>query len=146
MTPTITLSFAAAAALINIWLAARVSLVRVKRERVMGDGGDPVLLARMRAHANFVEYTPFALILSGLIEWTTGPSTWLWAAVAVFLVARLSHAFGMDRPAPNPFRMVGILTTLVVLLGLAAWAATLAWQSAHGIGTGPILEAVPLRS
>jgi uncharacterized membrane protein YecN with MAPEG domain len=35
----------------------------------VGDLGIPVLRARMRAHANFVEYTPFVLILMALLEY-----------------------------------------------------------------------------
>jgi uncharacterized membrane protein YecN with MAPEG domain len=78
--------------------------------------------ARMRAHANFVEYTPFFLILLGLIELSRGSETWLWAAAILFMLGRLAHPFGMDRPAPNAFRMGGVAITWLVLLGLAAYA------------------------
>ena len=76
----------------------------------------------MRAHANFIEYAPFFLILLGLIEAASGSETWLWGAGMVFILARLAHPFGMDRPAPNVLRMGGILLTWLVLLGLAAYA------------------------
>ena len=51
----ITLVIAAAAALINIWLAMRVGRVRTSEKVSVGDGGNELVIRRMRAHANFVE-------------------------------------------------------------------------------------------
>jgi uncharacterized protein len=121
----ITLTAAGAAALINLWLAVRAGRLRVSHKVMIGHGGNPLLEARMRAHANFVEYTPFVLILIGLIELAKGPQGWLWAVAILYLIARLAHGFGMDRPAPNPLRMAGILVTFAVLLGLAIYAVWL---------------------
>ena len=118
----ITLTMAGAATLINVWLAYRTGRTRVSRKISVGDGGDPLLLARMRAHANFVEYTPFFLILLGLIEYAQGSQTWLWGVGIVYILARIAHPFGMDRPAPNPLRTIGIGVTLLVLVGLALYA------------------------
>ena len=118
----ITLSIAGAAALINFWLAFRVSRVRAASKVSMGDGGVPELIARMRAQANFVEYAPFFLILLGLIELAHGSATWLWLVGIVFIVGRILHAFGMDRPAPNPMRMIGTFATMATLIGLAGYA------------------------
>ena len=92
----ITLMTAGAAALLNLWLAMRTSSVRTKAKIDIGDGGNDLLIRRMRAHANFVEYTPFILILIALIEYTTGTSLWLWVASAVFLLGRVGHALGME--------------------------------------------------
>ncbi len=125
----ITLTIAAAAALLNLWLAFRTGRLRISRKILLGDGGDPLLLSRMRAQANFVEYTPFFLILLGLIELAKGPRTWLWAVAIAFIVARVAHAFGMDRPAPNPLRMGGMLVTSLVLLGLAGYALALTYAA-----------------
>ena len=97
----ITLTIAAAATLLNLWLAVRVGRVRVASKVMIGDGGVPELVSRMRAQANFVEYTPFFLILLGLVELAHGSTTWLWLVAIVFVVARVFHAFGMDRPAPT---------------------------------------------
>ena len=125
----ITLTIAAAAALLNLWLGFRVGRVRIARKIATGDGGDPTIVARMRAQANFVEYTPFFLILLGLIEYARGPHPWLWGAGIAFILARIAHAFGMDRPAPNPLRFGGILVTLVALLGLALYAIWLTYAA-----------------
>src|SRR5436305_106738 len=97
----ITMTIAGAATLLNIWLGFRVGQMRQAHGVSLGDGGAQPLLARMRAQANFVEYTPFLLILLGLIELATGSATWLWAVGAVYILARLCHAFGMDRPPGN---------------------------------------------
>ena len=118
----ITLTIAAAAAILNIWLGGRVSQLRLAKKISVGDGGDSALQARMRAHANFTEYTPFFLILLGLIELGHGSATWLWLVAILFIVCRILHAFGMDRPAPNPFRMIGIVGTMLTLLALAVYA------------------------
>lgn len=121
----ITLTIAAAATLINLWLASRTGRVRMAAKVSIGDGGNPQLLARMRAQANFIEYTPFFLILLGLVEFAHGSATWLWLVAIAYILARIAHAFGMDRPAPNPFRMAGILVTFAVLLGLSIYALTI---------------------
>jgi uncharacterized membrane protein YecN with MAPEG domain len=118
----ITLTIAAAAAILNIWLGVRVSQVRMASKVSIGDGGVPALAARMRAHANYTEYTPFFLILLGLVELAHGSATWLWLVAILFIVCRILHAFGMDRPAPNPFRMIGIAGTMLTLLALAGYA------------------------
>ena len=121
----ITLTIAAAAALLNVWLAFRVSRVRVGRKVSIGHGGDTLLETRMRAHANFIEYTPFFLILLALIELAHGAQTWLWLVAIVYILARIAHAFGIERPAPNPLRAGGALITWVVLIGLAGYALSI---------------------
>jgi uncharacterized membrane protein YecN with MAPEG domain len=122
ITLPITLTIAAAAALINLWLGARVSQLRLRHKVSMGDAGNPQVAARMRAHANFVEYTPFFLILLALVELSQGSKTWLWGVAIVYILGRLAHPFGMDRPAPSKLRVIGILLTWAVLLGLAVYA------------------------
>lgn len=120
----ITLSAAGAAALINLWLAIRVGRVRTSEKVLMGDGGNEGVIAAMRAHANFVEYTPFILILIGLIEMGTGTSTWLWIVSGVFLLGRVAHALGMTGGLPRG-RMVGTIITMLTLLGLGLYAVAI---------------------
>jgi len=125
MTLPITITIAAAATLINLWLGIRVSRLRRLHAVSVGDGGNPQVASRMRAHANFVEYTPLFLILLGLVEAARGSSTWLWAAAILFILARLAHPFGMDRAGANPLRVVGTALTWLVMLGLAIYALTI---------------------
>ena len=119
---TITLTIAGAAALLNLWLAGRVGQLRIRDKVSIGDGGNAAVTARMRAHANFAEYTPIFLILLGLIELALGSETWLWIVGILFILGRLMHPFGMDRPAPNALRMIGTFITFACLLGLALYA------------------------
>ena len=126
----ITLTAAGAAALINIWLAVRVGQKRVADKISIGDGGHPPLIARMRAHANFTEYTPYFLILVGLIEMASGTSTWLWIVVGLYLLARVAHGIGMDViQGDRKLRGIGILVTMLTLVGLAIVALTIPYLS-----------------
>lgn len=132
MTPIIlpiTLTTAGAAASLHIWLSLRVSALRRPLKIGVGDGGNEMLLKRMRAHANFAENMPIFLILLGLVELAAGASLWLWGAGIAFILARISHAFGMDRPGANPLRVAGIALTWLVLLALAVLAIYLAYTS-----------------
>jgi hypothetical protein len=122
----ITLIIAAAAALINIWLAMRVGRVRVSQKISVGDGGNELLSRRMRAHANFVEYTPFVLILLALVELAWGTNVWLWAVAIIYILGRIAHAFGMD--GKEKLRAAGTLITMLTLLGLAIYALVIAYS------------------
>lgn len=123
----ITLTVAAAAALLHIWLSARVSSLRIRHKVSIGDDGNLAVLTRMRAHSNFAENVPIFLVLLALIEHGIGSELWLWIVALVFVLGRLLHAFGMDRPAPNPLRMGGTFLSLAVLLGLAGYAIYLSY-------------------
>ena len=121
-----TLSAAAAAALIAFWLSTRVAMVRRANKVAHGDGGVPALGRRMRAQMNFVEYTPFVLILCALIELSGRGGLQLALAMAVYMLARVAHAFGMDGDGVPLTRQIGIGVTFFVLLGLAVWAVIIA--------------------
>ncbi|UZK65263.1 MAPEG family protein [Sphingomonas sp. M1-B02] len=116
---------AGAAALINFWLGLRISQLRISEKILVGDGGNPRMVARMRAHLNFAEYAPIVLILIALVEMARGTQYWLWIVAAVFIVGRVLHGFGMDGWRIG--RMLGILSTMLVMLGLAAYAVYLGY-------------------
>ncbi len=130
----VSLTAAAAAALINLWLGIRIGQVRTSEKVSIGDGGNEKVIRRMRAQANFVEFTPFVLILIALIELAAGTSTLLWAAMAIYMVARIVHALGMDGMAMG--RPIGIMLTLLIMTGLAGYAAYIA-HSSDGKVTAP---------
>lgn len=124
----LTLIIAGAAAILNIWIAARIGKVRVSEKIMIGDGGNQTLAARMRAHSNFVEYTPFFLILLALVELAAGQPLWLWAVAILFILARIIHVFGMDRPGANPLRGAGAAISALILAGLALYAIYLGYS------------------
>lgn len=118
----VTLTIAAGAALVNLWLMIRCGQARTKESISVGDGGNEFVIRRMRAHANFVESAPFVLILLAALEATAGPSSWLWGVGILYIAGRLAHGLGMDGGALGKGRMVGTLITMLTLLGLAGWA------------------------
>ena len=121
-----TLSLAAAAAIINIWIMIRVSALRHSAKVIHGDGGNATLMQRMRAHANFIENVPLALILIGAIEMTGKGGTWLAVVGAVFMLGRVAHVIGMDKTGANPLRAGGTMITMLSHLGLAVMAVLIA--------------------
>ena len=137
----ITLTIAGAAALLHIWLSMRVSRLRRSLRISVGDDGNAAIRTRMRAHANFAENVPIFLILLALIELARGSSIYLWGAAILFIVGRILHAFGMDRPGANPLRLAGIALSWLVLLALAAWAISLPYyerQQRSGLQLTPV--------
>ena len=101
-----TLSLAAAAAIINLWLMMRIGRIRASEKIIHGDGGNAPLIRRMRAHANFVENVPLVLILIGVVEMSGKGGTWLAIVGAIFMLGRVAHVLGMDSANPNPARMI----------------------------------------
>ncbi len=118
----ITLTIAAGAALVNTWLMIRCGQTRTKEKISIGDGGNEALIRRMRAHANFIESAPIVLALIAAIEISNGTSNWLWAVGIVYIIGRLAHGLGMDDGAFGKGRIVGTLTSMLTLLGLAGFA------------------------
>jgi len=111
-----TLSLAAAATVINLWLLMRCGQARANARIMYGDGGDETLLRRMRAHANFTENTPLVLILCALIEAAGKSGSWLQIVGGIYMLARIAHAIGMGGLVPA--RAFGMLVTLLTQLGL----------------------------
>ena len=145
----ITLTFAGAAAILHIWLAARVSRLRAAHKVSIGDGGNEALVRRMRAHANYGENMPIVLIMIGLIELAGGDARILWGAGIIFILSRILHGFGMDQQSPSRLRMFGMIGSTIVLIGLAGWSLSFVYfQSPPAphetmIGPGRTAAAVP---
>ncbi len=115
----VTLCAAAAAALINLWLAIRCGQVRLKGGILHGDDAGGPLSRRMRAQLNFVENTPFVLVLIAAIELAGRGGTWLAIVAAVYMLGRIAHGIGMDSEDPAPARKYGVIITMLTLLGLS---------------------------
>lgn len=123
---TTTLCAAAAAAILNIWLGIRIGQLRTSLKISIGDGGNEQLVRRMRAQANFIENAPLVLILIGAIELARPNDTILMSIAAIFTVGRVLHGLGMDGGSLALGRMIGTLSTLLIQLALAIWAAKIA--------------------
>lgn len=114
---TITPLYAALLGLVLLALSARV-IAGVRAKGVsLGDGNDPGHLTLIRSHGNFIEYVPMCLVLIGFVEAGGASSGWVHGLGGALLVARVLHPIGMSPdPKPNPFRFVGTVGTLLVLL------------------------------
>ncbi len=120
----VTLATAGMAALLNLWLGMRIGRIRMRERISIGDGGNELLAARMRAQLNFAEYTPIVLILMAGIELTRGTSVLLGLVGIVYLLGRVAHAIGMD--GAMKARQAGAIITLAVtgVLGIYAIAVS----------------------
>ena len=119
----IALTTAGAAALVNFWLSWRVAQLRDAENIWIGDGGNPRLLARMRAQLNFAEYAPVVLILIALVEAAKGTHVWLWIVAALFILGRVLHGFGMDGWRFG--RTAGMIATSPIMIGLGLYAVVI---------------------
>jgi uncharacterized membrane protein YecN with MAPEG domain len=123
----ITLLWTALLGLLMLALALRVVQARQSEKIIFGDGGNVIMLQRIRVHANFVEYVPMGLLLLLVLELNGAGAPWLHALGASLFVARLLHAFGLSSSTgTTPGRFLGtVVTWLVVLVGsgLALWLA-----------------------
>ena len=114
MAPTIVPAYAAALALIYIFLALRVIRSRQTARVAIGTGGNAALARAIRVHGNFAEYVPLVLLLLALMQgW---PPWWIHALCLSLVAARLVHAYGVSQEKENfQFRTVGMATTFFVL-------------------------------
>ena len=120
-----TLCLAAAAAIINLWLAIRCGQVRTKEKINVGTGGSDLMERRMRAQLNFVENTPWVLILIAGLELAGKGASWLAIVGGIYMLGRVAHGLGMDGTGFKAGRGIGTVTSMLTQLGLAI-AAVLA--------------------
>ena len=121
-----TLCMAAAAAIINFWLAMRCGQVRTKEKINIGTGGSDLMERRMRAQLNFAENTPWVLVLIAAIEIAGKGGSWLAIVGAAYMLGRVAHGLGMDGTGFKAGRGIGTGTTMLTQLGLAVVAILIA--------------------
>lgn len=122
----LTLCLAAAAALINFWLAMRCGQTRAREKINIGTGGNDLMERRMRAQLNFAENTPWVLMLFAAIELAGKGGTWLPYVGGAYMLARIAHGLGMDGGDLKAGRGIGIMVTMLTQIGLAVVAILVA--------------------
>jgi uncharacterized membrane protein YecN with MAPEG domain len=124
--PVVSSLYAVLLALIGVVLTVRVILGRVRTGVQAGDGGDAALGQAIRAHANFTEQVPIALLVLVLVDLAGASGVVVHALGAALVVARLVSAWGLSRSlGATPPRQAGAgLTALVIV----ASALLLAWH------------------
>jgi uncharacterized membrane protein YecN with MAPEG domain len=101
-------------------LTLNIGRLRGKKKINLGDGGDPEMVAAVRAHANLVEFAPLCLLLIYIASDFYGFRT-VAALSVVLLLARALHAGGMLGIIPMG-RFLGSAGTTLVLLASSVLA------------------------
>ena len=127
MLPTIVPIYAAIFAVMLVVLSLRVARTRGDVRVAIGDGGNKILLRRIRVQGNFTEYVPMALLVFMFVELQGWPRWLVHGLCLVLLAARLLHAYGVaQEPEDIRLRATGMATTaglLVVAAGLLLYSA-----------------------
>ena len=109
--------YALPVAAIYLILWFRVTSLRSAAGVSFGDGGNALLLQRVRQHGNCAEWSTFLVILMMLAEGMGTPAMWLHISGALLLVGRIAHPFGLiDGNAGHPLRYVGNGTNILAAL------------------------------
>lgn len=113
--PSVTILIAGLCGLLQFALTVIVIMRRARTGVDFLDGGDQQLMRRIRAHGNFTETAPMALLLMLLLELRGFSSSWLWALGGLLIVGRLLHAQSILTNNASWSRRGGMVMTLAVL-------------------------------
>jgi uncharacterized protein len=94
--PYVTAFYAALIGLLAAVLTVRVILGRTKFVVAAGDGGQASLAQAIRAHGNFAEHAPLALLLLGFAEASGTPKLYIHVIGVVLVLARLLSAVALS--------------------------------------------------
>ena len=114
-TPKITLLIAGLCGLLQFALTIYVIARRAQTGVSFLDGGDELLLRRIRAHGNFTETAPMALLLMLLLELRNFNTTGLWVFAGLLIVGRLLNAHSILTNNAAWSRRGGTVLTLIVI-------------------------------
>jgi len=114
----ITALYAGLLGILMLILAFRVVAVRRVTSIGLGDGGDALLLSRIRINGNAAEYVPLALILMLILELNGGSARWLHVLGIALLVGRVAHVQGLSQSTgTSAGRFIGnVLTWSVIMI------------------------------
>lgn len=120
--------YIALAGLILVALSLYVATIRGRYKLPVGDGGHADLIGAIRAHGNFIEQAPIALLVILAVDLQGHEKAWVHALGIVLLVGRLIHAHALiTRPQPSVGRAIGmVLTAGVIVVG--AVLCVLGWM------------------
>jgi uncharacterized membrane protein YecN with MAPEG domain len=119
-TPLVTTLYAAILGLLASILTVNVIRNRVALKIDTGDGGNAKMGMAIRAHANFAQHAPLALLLIGLAEALGTGKTVIHALGAALVLARLLSAWGLLSAEGQSFgRQSGAGLTVLVLVAAA---------------------------
>jgi len=130
--PSVTAGYLAVLALVYAVLALNVVRLRRSKRAVFGDAGNAELRSAIRAHAHFSEYVPIIVLMIAMLEMSGLPASRVHLLMAVLLLSRLLHPFGMYvKPGTLAFnicRVGGVTLTLIVLITSAVAILSRVWR------------------
>ena len=136
----ITLFYAGALSILALFLGIKTGQKRFSKDEkiTIGVGDNFELLQITRAHGNLIENVFFFLILSALLEMVGEiPVLATYILGDLFLLSRISHAYGITRPgAESIFRMLGATGTFLILATQSIWALkiSITWLASNNFG------------
>ena len=136
----ITLFYAGALSILALFLGIKTGQKRFSKDEniTIGVGDNFELLQITRAHGNLIENVFFFLILSALLEMVGEiPVLATYILGGLFLLSRISHAYGITRPgAESIFRMLGATGTFLILATQSIWALkiSITWLASNNFG------------
>ena len=105
--------YAALLAGFYIFLSVRVVRIRRQEKVGIGDANNLRLRRAIRAHGNFAEYAPLAVILAAFVEMQQFAAVIVHALCWILIVGRLIHAYGVSQEKEDyRFRVAGMVLTL----------------------------------
>lgn len=115
----ITFVFAGFFGLFFMLLTAKTIITRRKVKIAVGIDGNETLARISRAHGNFAEYAPLALLFSYFCE-TSGYDKYLLSILLTSLfIGRICHFYGVTIAEPKnkiiKFRIIGMAITITVI-------------------------------
>ena len=138
MFPYFTAATAVFVAVLQMVLLLTVARGRGAYQTGLGDGGHPGLLRRIRMHGNLAENAPLFLILLALVEASGRAPGVVPYYAAGFVIARLSHVVGLSiGSGANPFRFVGVIGTVIAIVGLAIVLGSMLAHDTHWLSALP---------
>jgi uncharacterized membrane protein YecN with MAPEG domain len=101
--------------LLAVSLTVSVGRLRMQKKIYLGDGGDPEMLAAIRAHGNFMEFVPLCLLLIYVVS--DFYTFWYVAVLSLaLLLSRVLHAGGLLGFIPLGRTLGASGTTLILAI------------------------------
>lgn len=110
---TITTVFIAILVLVQIAMTVAAGVYRLQSDIRFLDGGDEEMLRRIRAHGNFIETVPMALLAMAAAEYVGAPALLLWVGGSMLLAGRLLHYATIRGSGWGAGRAGGMLLTFI---------------------------------
>ena len=116
----ITAVYAAGIALLFVALSVRTIFLRSRLKLSIGHGDHPELERAVRAHSNFSEYVPLALLLIYFLETQSNDSNLIHFLCISLVAGRCLHALGVSQTNEKTgLRIAGMAFTFVALISPA---------------------------